>query len=309
MGNPLRNRDPGIYRIITLRTQGAHLWLRPSKDVNRIIGGVLARYAEILGIEIYAYIFLSNHYHLLIRCPNSNSDEFFENVNRELARRLNWKLHREGKFWGRRYSEQEVLTEEDLLEAFLYITTNGARHGLVENPKDWPGLSSYHQSTNEKPLTYAFHHYSSEDREKRTTYHTLKLTPLPQYSKLSKEERTLELKKLIDERASSISIERRANGFGFLGVEKVRAEDPHYKPVNVAKSPRPHCYTKDAALRRQFRRNERRRRDDYAEASMRFRLGDFLAQFPQYTYKPPLHRKPRLFPFTPLPDDFFKIAA
>jgi putative transposase len=309
MGNPLRNRNPDIFRIITIRTEGAHLWMRPSKDVNKIIGGVIARYAELLGVEIYAYVFLSNHYHLLIRCPLGNSDEFEENVNRELARRLNWKNRRTGKFWSRRYSEQEVLSDNDLVEAFLYIATNATRHGLVANPREWPGLCSYNQSLSEKELVFPFHHYSAEEDEPKVTYHALKLTPLPEFATLSKKERQAEIQKLLDKRVKELVEDRKAQGLGFLGAEAVKAQDPYTVPQNVSKSSRPSCYTKCKELRKEFNKREADRRDAYDEASMRFRLGDLNTIFPDFTHKPPLHRKPRLLPFQPLPDDYFKNAA
>ena len=309
MGNPLRNRDPSIYRLITLRTEGAHLWLRPSKDVNLIIGGVLARYSEIFEVVLYAFIFLSNHYHLLIRCPRSNADEFEENLNREIARRLNWKLHKSGSFWARRYSEQEVPSEDDLLEAFLYITTNAVRHGLEANPALWLGLSSYNQSVTETPKTYPFYHYSAQRYEDRITHHTLKVSPLPQFKRLSKVERIAKVQKLVKERVSRLIEERKAAGQGFLGAPAIKAQDPHTKPLEVSKSPRPICYTKDSQVRREFRKQEIMRRDEYDEASMRFRLGNWHVTFPEYTFKPPLHRKPRLLPFKPLPEDYFKIAS
>ena len=42
MGNSLRDRDPSIYRLITIRTEGSHLWMKPSKEVRKTIGGVVA---------------------------------------------------------------------------------------------------------------------------------------------------------------------------------------------------------------------------------------------------------------------------
>ena len=214
---PLRNTDPSLYRLITLRTADAKLLMRPSKDVNKTLGGVVARYAEILGIEILAYNFLSNHKHILIRAPRGNADEFEENVNREIARRLNWKLHRKGKFWSRRYDDQTVVSEEDLLEAFLYVTTNATRHGLVEHPSQWPGLSSYTQSITEEAKTYSFRHYSVKEGEGKVTHHTLKITPLPQFAYMPKAERLVMVKALIDERARSLCESRRDAGLGFLG--------------------------------------------------------------------------------------------
>lgn len=283
--------------------------MRPSKDVNKIIGGIIARYAGILGVKILAVSVLSNHYHLLILCPRGNADEFEENINREIARRLNWKLHREGRFWSRRYSDQEVMTEDDLLEAFLYVSTNATRHGMVEDPAAWPGLSSYKQSITEKPETFPFHHYSAKEGEEKVTYHTLELTPLPQFEKLPKKERILKTEQAFEERTKTLVKDRLDRGKGFLGVANIKAQSPFDKPLSVARSPRPPCYTKDKAIRREFLKAEAQRQDAFKNASMRYRLGELEVGFPEFTFKPPLHRKPRMKPFMELPEDYFKIAA
>ena len=47
---PIRNRDPETYRLITIRTSEARLWLTPSSNVAKLVGGVLARYQELLEI-------------------------------------------------------------------------------------------------------------------------------------------------------------------------------------------------------------------------------------------------------------------
>ncbi len=309
MGNPLRNKDPELFRLITLRTDEARLRLRPSKDVNKVVGGVLARYAEIFKIQIYAYIFLSNHYHILIRSPLSNTDEFLENVNREIARRINWKLHRSGAFWSRRYSEQIVPTDSDILSAFLYVTTNATRHGLVADPAQWPGVSSYQQSLTEKAVTYPFYHYSAVREQDRVTHHSIELTPIPQFEALSKEERIRKVKVLIDERRDQYVKERTAERGGYLGAEKVKGQDPNSQPQSISKSPRPPCYTQDPSLMAEFKHAEELRREAYHECSARFRLGNLTIEFPKFSYRPPLHRKPRLHPFAPLPEDYFKKAA
>jgi putative transposase len=124
---PLRDRDPDSYRHITIRTHDGKFYLRPNRTVRRIIGGIIARYQEMLDIEIYAYAFLSNHYHLIIRAPHSNVDAFTGHLNREIARRMNYLNKRTGSIWPRPYTDQKILSEEDLLEAFLYITTNPTR--------------------------------------------------------------------------------------------------------------------------------------------------------------------------------------
>jgi len=47
----------------------------PTAKNTKLIGGIIARYQELLEVEIYAYTILSNHIHLLINAPRGNADE------------------------------------------------------------------------------------------------------------------------------------------------------------------------------------------------------------------------------------------
>lgn len=297
---PLRIKDGKQYQLITLRTVRAELWLTPSSNVSKLIGGILARYQEIFGIKIYAYCFLGNHYHLIVRAPRENLDEFLENVNREIARRINWKHHREGKLWARRYDALSILSDEDLIEAFLYVTTNPGRHGLVQDSREWPGLNSYEQCLTERERAFSFYHYSAQDGEQRITKHKLRLSVLPPFEELSKKERREKLSSLLRKRTERITQERCENGQGFLGLSGIREQEPGARPQNISRSKKPPCYTKYATLRREFRKMMKLLRQRYNEASVQFRLGDMNVTFPEHTFKPPLHRLPRLFPFSPM---------
>ena len=275
----------------------------PSKKNRKLIGGIVARYQEIFQIEIYAYCFLGNHYHLLIRAPKGNTDEFLENVNREIARRLNWKNHRKGKFWGRRYDDLEVLSHDDLLEAFLYINTNPTKHGLLRKSGEWPGLTSFHQSLTEEVRTFSFTQYGHPTGEK-TTDHKLKLSVLPMFEGLSKEVRQEKILELLNKRMELLAQERQQLGKGFMTLEMLAAQIPGAKPEEVSATKRPKCYSKCAELRRQFKERVKQLRHLYTQASFFFRLGKLDQLFPSFTYKPPLHRRSRKIPFTPLPDDY-----
>ena len=298
----LRNKDPKIFRLITIRTCQAQLWITPSSNVRKLVGGIIARYQELFSVELFAYCVLGNHYHLLARAPKGNIDEFCENVNREIARRINWKHKREGKFWARRYDDQEVLSEDDLLEAFLYINTNPTRHGLVEDSSQWPGLISFDQSLKGNARRFSFQHYTEGYK---VTSHKLKLGVLPQFKHLRMKARREKLKALLKERQVELAKER---GTAFLGLKKLLDLDAGAMPMRVSRSPRPSCYTKLIELRREFNASERLRRASYQQASARYRLG-LDADFPEHTFKPPLHRLPRIIPFKPLTQDHFKNAA
>lgn len=306
MGFPLRDKNPAVFRLISIRTEEARLFMVPNKEMRKLTGGIVARYQEIFGIEIYALIYLSNHPHLLVRAPKSNIDEFCENVHREVARRVNWRNNRRGKFWGRRYTDLHVVSESDLLEAFLYVTTNAVRHGLVDDPKLWPGLSSYSQSITEKEETFIFHHYSAARGEPQVTEHTLRISPLPQFAALPPKKRKKVMKKLIDERTQELIKARREAGQGFLGLKGVQLQDPFSRPREISNKPRGPIYSKDPCIIREFSQKIRERRGQYIEASMRFRAGALETRFPENSFKPPLHRKPRIIPFRPLSPEHFK---
>lgn len=278
--------------------------MKPSGKTRNLIGGILARYQEIFEIELYAYTVLGNHYHLLIKAPKGNTDEFCENVNREIAKRINWKVKREGSLWGRRYDDQEVLREEDLKEAFLYVTTNVTRHGLLRDPSKWEGLHCVDHVLQERDREFSFIHYSERDATgaPKVTKHKLRLSILPEYVGYTKKKRKGVMAKLLKERISQL-IEKRA-GKPFLGVTKIRAQAVGGAPENVSRTPRPDCYCFSPERIEEYREQRRELHKRYAECSLKFRLGRLSEKFPAYTFHPPLHRTPRVVRFTPLSEKY-----
>lgn len=291
----LRNKDPNIYRLITIRTVESRLWLGTSSKSRKLLGGIVARYQEIFGIEIYAYAFLGNHYHMIIRSPRENTDEFLENVNREISRRFNWVNKREGPLWGRRYVDQEILSKEDLLEAFLYVNTNPVRHGLISTPFNWGSLHSAEHVLNETDRKFSFRHYSEEGTP--VTVHKLKITPLPEFKELSQKERKAKILTLIKERVDSISKERDGK---FLPLNILYSEEIGSKPILTKRTPKAPFYSKFIELIRAKRKELRALRDIYDEASSKYRLGERDVTFPPFCFFPPKHRLPRIIPFTPI---------
>ena len=203
---------------------------------------------------------------------------------------------REGKFWSRRYDDQQVLSYDDLLEAFLYITTNATRHGLIEDPALWPGLNSYRQSVTGEAEVYSFERYIPGKGTVIST-HTLTISPLPQHQNFSPKKRLSIIRKLLKERATALVAQRKGK---FANISELRRQLPGVKPKSVSRSPRPPCYTFDNQLRHQFRKLRLHRRKLYDDASIRYRLGQKNVMFPEHTFKPPTHRLPRSKPFTHL---------
>jgi hypothetical protein len=57
---------PGCLVETTTRTIHGRLLLRPGRDLNEIAYGVLARAAHRYDVKVCAFIFLSNHSHVLL---------------------------------------------------------------------------------------------------------------------------------------------------------------------------------------------------------------------------------------------------
>lgn len=279
----------------------------PRSELNEIIGGVIARYIERCRVDLYGYVVLSNHYHFVVSGPEGSLPELEENVNREIARRVNAYLRREGHFWGRRYDDEITITPVDALEGLLYVTTNPVKHGLVTHPKQWPGLSCYEQLMRNTEKTYYFTHYTEYSAALRRarftgevvrksdyqTAHTLKLKPIPIFEHLSRHERTEKLRQLIETRTSKLYRDRLDKGLGFIGRKAVLNQPIQGSfPREVSKSPRPICYTKDPVAKGIYKAENQIRKSWYKKASIKFRSGDYNAVFPPYCIKPPLHHVP-----------------
>lgn len=302
MSRKKRDTNPSKIHLVTIRTSDSLLFLRPDRELDDLIGGIVGRYQEMFGIELYAYNFLGNHYHALARAPRGNLWKFAQNVNRELSRRIKYLRKIRGQFWGRRYDDQIVVEVQDATEAFLYINTNAVHHGLVSHPKEWPGLNSYRQSLNEEPRKFPFTHYTSYSKalkracrtkelvriEDHQTNHSVTLTPLPEFRELSRKQRTAKLNLLMEERILRIKTERAKAGKGFLGRLKVLTQNPFQAPKITKRSPSPLCYTKSFEAKKFFMEEYFLRLEAYNEASKRFRAGDLYTDFPAFTIKPPL---------------------
>lgn len=302
MSRPLRNTNAEYIRLYTIRTFEQRFFMRPSEEVNQIIGGVMARYKEKHGIEIFAYTVLSNHIHILLRAPNKNLWKFAQEINREIAQRINRFIGRSGFFWGRRYDEQICLKEEDALEALLYISCNPVSHGLVRYAKNWPGISSYRYGVVGEEKTFLFTHFTKYKEAKRKaksgervklsdyqTKHKLELTKLPMFSDLDRTSYRDKLATLIHEREAELISRREESGLSFLGRKGVLEQQAFARPKNPKKSPRPICYTKCFEAKKIFMSWYFFWWNAYKRASERLRSGFLDASFPEFCLKPPLH--------------------
>jgi len=127
---------------VTCRTVQGRFLLSPSTELNEIILGVLGRAQRLYPVGLCGYVFLSNHYHLLLEVTDAQELSSFmgylnSNLAREVARRTGWT----DKIWARRYQAIPVSEEGTAQVARLaYVLAHGTKERLVGKPEEWPGV-------------------------------------------------------------------------------------------------------------------------------------------------------------------------
>jgi len=262
MGRRLRFFQPDHCYFVTARCLQARFLLRPSSTTNALVEGILARAARIHAVELFAFVFASNHVHLLLRAPRGNLAGFMQfllgNVARKVAPSNNW----QGRVWERRYAAAPVLDGEALVDRLGYILAHGAKEGLVRRCAEWPGVSCLAQLLGQSVRAVQWFNWSRRLRmTKRFTGRSalvdprcaepeqLEVVPLPAWSQLSAPERADRVRAIVD------AIERDAAKAhpSPLGVAEVLAQRPETRPRLPKRGPAPLCHTSDPKLRTAFR--------------------------------------------------------
>ncbi len=300
MTRRLRYFEPGSLVEVTTRTLHGRLLLRPGAALTDIIHGVLGRAQALYSLRIHAYVFLSNHYHLL--CSPTDPQQLARfmcflnsNLAREAGRLHAWKE----KFWSRRYQAIPVSGELAAQIARLkYLLAHGVKEGFVSTPADWPGAHCIDAFLHGRPLRGLWFDRSAEyEAERRglevssrnfASDQTVVLTPLPCWSHLGEEEVRTHIADLLRDIERGARRLQRATDREPLGADAIQRQNPHQEPVRLKRSPAPlvHAVTKRA--RRAFLEAYRIFVSAYRRAAERLRGGDLSASFPEYSFPPPL---------------------
>ena len=248
-----QSQDWATHHVVSRCIQG-FAFLKPTRDIRAISKGVLAYSLEQHQdtIELHHYVFLSNHFHLLLSAKSSpDLAEFMcyfkGNLARELARVHDW----HGTLWQKRYSSEEILDEAALSEIFKYITQNSVKEGLVDHPKDWTGLHGYRQLVMGKKVSGPWidrtaYYQSLQRREGKligefTSEHQITLSSPPMWKRLSKSEYKKLCSKLSAEAIRDALLKRKSKAS--LGMKMVLSENVR-KARFTKRGTRPLCRTK-----------------------------------------------------------------
>jgi putative transposase len=136
VARPLRIDRAGAWHHVMSRANGGDLLFRDDLDRRRFLG-LLSELPERFSLEIHAYVLMDNHYHLLLRCRESNLSQAIRWLQTSYAGRFNWAHRRRGHVFQGRFRSVLILDESRLDEVGRYLHLNPVRiAGLGLGKKD-----------------------------------------------------------------------------------------------------------------------------------------------------------------------------
>ncbi len=256
--------EGGALVEVTCRTLQGRFLLKPSCTLNDLILGVLGRAQELYPVEICGLVFLSTHYHMLLRVPDAERmASFMEYVGSNIAREAGKLAQWREKFWSRRY-QHIVITEEEpaQIARLKYLLSHGAKEGLVKRPQDWPGVQGIRALLEGEPLRGHWFDRTKESAARKrgeevsvmqfATEHTVHLSPLPCWRHLSPERLRARLSNLLEEIETEGAAERIRTGREPLGTKGIETQAHHATPAKLKRSPAPGCHAATKKARKDF---------------------------------------------------------
>lgn len=117
--------------------------LMPSQQSKFLVASVLHTTMTKYAFELFAICVMGNHVHMVLRFQNCELAKIMQFFKSRLAMQFNSVLRRSGAFWKCRYRAQPILDEASFFAVMHYVHANPVHAHLVEQARDWPGLSSY----------------------------------------------------------------------------------------------------------------------------------------------------------------------
>jgi len=303
---PLRMLLPGTIYFITNRCVDEQFFLKPGKKINNLIGGwlgrALAKYGR--GITIYGFIFMSNHYHILLKDTKGMMPKFMWYFQTNLAKAINREMKRHGgSVFAKRYDAVPVADDESFLNRLIYILGNGVKARLVKRADQWPGLSSLGASLNGEKLIFKMLNATAyqlaclakgANRVNKKDYietYIIPIAPPDCFADKSPKKVQSAIRDLLTAFEQKHALERKDKGQKVLGVKKIMSTNFRDRPVNPSFSPRVMIFCKDKFTKEEYKEALRSFTAAYQEASASFKNATMkkkrsMAEWPDYSCPP-----------------------
>jgi REP element-mobilizing transposase RayT len=144
-----------MARAWRIEYEGAlyHVFSRGNEKQNIVIDdddrelflATVGEMVERFEIDLFAYVLMDNHYHLLLRTNRANLCRSMQWFGATYTKRFNLRRHRSGHLFQGRFKNMLVQNDAYLLQLTYYIHRNPLRAGMVKRTADykWSSYRAY----------------------------------------------------------------------------------------------------------------------------------------------------------------------
>ena len=131
MSRPWRIEYEGaLYHLLSRGNESNDIFI-DEKDRSSFLNTV-GEMSERFNIDIFAYVLMDNHYHLLVRTRQANLKKAMQWFGTTYTQRFNWRHSRSGHLFQGRYKSIIIQNDAYLLQLSYYIHRNPLRAGVVK---------------------------------------------------------------------------------------------------------------------------------------------------------------------------------
>jgi len=134
---------PGQIVFITQKTKDQNPVFENTKNLISL-KQILANVQNIHPFSMLAYVFLPDHFHILIRpTGNSNFSQILHSIKTNFTREYKQRMNITGtlNLWQKRFWDHVIRDETDLENHLHYIHYNPVKHGYLKNMGSWEASS------------------------------------------------------------------------------------------------------------------------------------------------------------------------
>ena len=141
-------------------------------------GHHLGELAQRFGCALHAYVFMTNHVHLLLTPAKAGSASLMmKHLGQRYVQYINRQYRRSGTLWEGRYRSCLMQSEGYVLACMRYIELNPVRAGMVRHPREYRWSSYAANAEGERDALLSAHEQylllAREDKARREAYREL----------------------------------------------------------------------------------------------------------------------------------------
>jgi|SRR5690606_15615356 len=135
MGRRARPHLPGATFHLTARLHGREALFTP--EVRTALVTILREQVVFSDVELFAYVVMPNHLHLVVRQGRERLSRFMQPLLRRVALLVQRAWGREGHVFERRYRDRPCSDPDHIRNAIVYTHLNPVRAGLCAEPGEY----------------------------------------------------------------------------------------------------------------------------------------------------------------------------